>query len=175
MKEVILLEYKKGDYIRYASNGVCLIDDIKSIDLNHSKNPKNFYVLKPIGGGSSTIYVPLENKELVSKMRYILSKNEIDSLINSVKQDKIDWIDDRKERNNSFKQIIKDSDPRELLKLVSCIYLKKQDLAGDGKKLSSTDENHLSQAESLIENEFSFVLKLDGLGVGNYIRTILGI
>ncbi|MBQ7986383.1 MAG: CarD family transcriptional regulator [Clostridia bacterium] len=169
------MDYKKGDYIRYASNGVCLIDDIKSIDINRSKNPKSFYVLKPISASSSTIYVPLDNNELVSKMRYILSKTEIDSLINSVKNDKIDWISDRKERNNSFKQIIKDSDPRELLKLVSCIYLKKQELSADGKKLSSTDEGHLLQAEALIENEFAFVLKLDGLGVGNYIRAMLGI
>jgi len=169
------LEYKKGDYVRYTSNGVCRIDDIKSIDLNRNKNPKNFYVLKPIGASTSTIYVPLENEELVSKMRHILSKDNIDSLINSVKQDKIEWIEDRKERNNSFKQIIKDSDPKELLKLVSCIYLKKQELSEVGKKLSATDEGHLSQAEALIENEFAFVLNIDGMGVGKYIKKILGI
>lgn len=169
------MEYKKGDYIRYASNGVCLIDDIKNIDLNRSKKPKRFYVLKPINASSSTIYVPFENEELVSKMRHILSKNDIDALIDSAKQSKIDWISDRKERNNSFKQIIKDSAPQDLLKLVSCIYLKKQELSLEGKKLSSTDENHLSMAETLIENEFSFVLNLDSNSVGQYIRSRLGV
>jgi len=169
------LEYKKGDYVRYSSNGVCFIEDIRTIDINHSKNPKTFYVLKPISTNSSTIYVPLENEELVSKMWYILSKTDIDNLIDSVMQEKIDWIPDRKERINCFKQILKDSDPKELLKLVGCIYLKKQELRNEGKKLSSTDENHLAQAEALIENEFSFVLKLDDFSVGNYIRARLGI
>ena len=169
------MEYKKGDYIRYSSNGVCLIDDIKSMDINHTKKPKDFYVLKPISASSSTIYVPLDNEELVSKMRYILSINDVDTLIDSVKQDRTDWIADRKERNNVFKQIIKDAQPNELLKLVGCIYLKKQALLKEGRKLSTTDENYLSQAESLIENEFAFVLKLDGIDVGNYIRTRLEI
>ena len=169
------MEYKKGDYIRYASNGVCHIEDIKSIDLNHSKQPRSFYVLKPIGASSSTIYVPLDNDELVSKMRYILSKNDIDDMLSSIRQDTVPWISDRKERNNFFKQIIKDSNPKELLRLIGCIYLKKQELAEANKKLSSTDENYLSQAEALIDNEFSFVLKFDNVAVGKYIQTQLGI
>ena len=169
------MNYKKGDYIRYASNGICLIEDIKDMDLYRTKKPKKFYVLKPVNAALSTIYVPLENSELVSKMHNILSKKEIDQLIDSIEQDKIEWISDRKERNNSFKQVVIDSDPKELLKLVGCIYLEKQKLSKMGKKLSSTDQNYLSQAELFIENEFSFVLGMDGVDIGNYIKKRLGI
>ncbi|MBO5060334.1 MAG: CarD family transcriptional regulator [Clostridia bacterium] len=167
--------YQKGDYIRYAAAGVCLIEDIKKIDYTHSHKPQDFYVLKPVAASGSTIYVPLANEELTAKMRYILNHGEIDSLIESMKNEKIEWIDDRKERTESFKAVIKRCEPQELLRLVSCIYLKKQEFAENGKKLSATDDSILSQAETLIENEFSFVLNLSGGQVGEYIRQKLGI
>lgn len=169
------MDYKKGDYIRYASNGVCLIEDMRDIDIKRSKKPKKFYVLKPVNASLSTIYVPLDNEELVSRMQRLPSKAEIDCLIDSVEQEKIDWISDRKMRNESFKQIVRNSDPKELLKLVGCIYLEKERLSELGKKLSSTDQNYLSQAESIIENEFSFVLGLADIDIGDYIRKKLGI
>lgn len=167
------MNHKKGEYVQYALNGVCLIEDIKSIDINHSKNPKEFYVLKPIGLNTSTIYVPTENAELVSKMRPLLNKNEADSLIESLRNDKTEWIDDRKERNTKFNSIIKESDPKELLKLIGCIYIKRQKLESKGKKLSSTDERQLAQAESLIENELAFILELENVSISNYIKSKL--
>ncbi len=169
------MTYKKGDYIRYSSSGVCLIEDIKKLDYTRSKNEQDFYVLKPVGASSSTIYVPVANENLTSKMRYILKKDEIDKLIQSVKKDEILWIEDRKARTENFKDILKRCDPQELLKLVSCIYLKKNEFADSGKKLTATDDSVLTQAEAMIENEFSFVLNLSGAQVGEYIREKLDI
>jgi len=170
------MQYSKGDYIRYSQNGVCYIEDIKQM-----KNPvfqnnlKQFYVLKPVGNEKSTVYVPTDNAELTSRMRYILKKQDIDSLIDSVKKSSLEWINDRRLRAESFKKIIKTSDQQELLKLVSCIYLKKQEWAVAGKKLSATDDGILKQAEELIDNEFTFVLGLKKGQVGEYIRNRLGI
>lgn len=170
------MQYSKGDYIRYSQNGVCYIEDIKQM-----KNPvfqnglKQFYVLKPVGNEKSTVYVPTDNTELTSRMIYILKKQDIDSLIDSVKKSSLEWIDVRRLRAESFKKIIKTSDQQELLKLVSCIYLKKQEWAAAGKKLSATDDGILKQAEELIDNEFTFVLGLKKGQVGEYIRNRLGI
>ena len=170
------MQYSKGDYIRYSQNGVCYIEDIKQM-----KNPvfqnnlKQFYVLKPVGNEKSTVYVPTDNTELTSRMIYILKKQDIDSLIDSVKKSSLEWIDVRRLRAESFKKIIKTSDQQELLKLVSCIYLKKQEWAVAGKKLSATDDGILKQAEELIDNEFTFVLGLKKGQVGEYIRNRLGI
>jgi len=167
------LTYNKGEYVQYALNGVCLIEDIKSINIDRSKNPKDFYVLKPTGANTSKIYVPVENEMLVSKMRPLLTKKEADALIDSLKDDKIDWIEDRKLRNTTFGSIIKESNPKELLKLVGCIYIQKQKLISEGKKLSGTDEKQLAQAEALIENELSFILNLEHKGLESYIKSRL--
>lgn len=165
------MSFKKGEYVQYALNGVCVIDDIKKINIDRSKNPKEFYVLKPVSAYTSTIYVPVENGELVSKMRHLLSKEDANTLIDSLKQDKTEWIEDRKERNNFFNNIIKEANPKELLKLVGCIYIQKQKLLNAGKKLSGTDEKQLVQAESIIKNELSFVLNLENKGIESYIKS----
>lgn len=167
--------FNKGEYIKYATSGVCLIEDIKKTDYLHNHNPQDFYVLKPVASPGSTIYVPLANEELTSRMRRILNKEEIDALIDVAKDEKIAWIADRKRRNESFKAIVSACEPGELLKLVSCIYLKKQELEAGNKKLSATDDSILTAAEGLIENEFAFVLNLTGSHLGAYIRNRLGI
>lgn len=165
------MQYKKGDYVNYASSGVCLIEDIRNVACIGKDSM--FYVLKPIKDKKSTVYVPVGNEVLTAKMRYIMTKTEIDDLLKSIKSSDISWIDDRKVRSQSFKTILKRGDMRELINLVSCIYLKKLEFTALGKHLSATDEDILSQAESMIDNEFCFVLKLDGKKTGEYIRSSL--
>lgn len=167
--------FSKGEYIKYATSGVCLIENITKLDYLHNHNPQEFYVLKPVGANTSTVYVPLSNEALTSKMRKLLSKEEIDSLIDESNKDVIEWINDRKVRSEKFKGIILKAEPVELLKLVRCIYMKKIELKKSGKNLSSTDDALLGVAEGLIENEFSFVMNLSGEQLGEYIRERLGI
>jgi len=169
------LQYKTGDLIRYATTGVCQIAEIKKMRGADRHTVRTFYVLKPVSNKASTVYVPVDNAELVGKMRYILNKDEIDELIVSDLGSRVEWSDDRKIRQENFHSIIKNCDHRELLCLISCIYLKKQELVSIGKKLASTDEAILNQAEELIENEFSFVLGVTKNEVGAYIREKLGI
>lgn len=46
--------YRKGEYVRYACNGVCLVDDIR-LDVPAGKGtPKEFYILKPVSNPAST-------------------------------------------------------------------------------------------------------------------------
>lgn len=60
--------YRKGEYVRYACNGVCLVDDIR-LDVPAGKGtPKEFYILKPVSNPASTIFVPTGSPALVEKM-----------------------------------------------------------------------------------------------------------
>lgn len=168
------MQFKIGDFIRYATTGVCEVCDIKELRSADRRSKRTFYVLKPVSNKNSTVYVPIDNEVLVEKMRYILNKPDIDNLLSTVKDSEIKWIADRKERMDSFHKIIKKCDQQELLRLIGCIYLKKQELTGIGKKLTSSDEAVLSQAESLVENEFSFVLQITESEVSEYIKEKLG-
>jgi CarD family transcriptional regulator len=168
-------QYKKGNYITYSNNGVCLIEDIKNMDFQFNSEQKKFYVLKPVSEPASTIFVPIDNDTLTSKIRYVLSKKEVDDLIVSMKEEEIPWIEDKNTRANYFQSIMQRCDQQELLRLISCLYLKRKQLAANKKNLLSSDESILKRAEDLIENEFSFVLNISTDQVGKYIREKLEI
>ncbi len=166
-------QFEKLQYVCYGANGVCRIEDICSMpDLSaHAL----FYVLKPIADHNSVYYIPTDNERLVSKLRLPLTREEIDAAIDSVKDAPVQWIDDRTERQKQCHAALRESDVRQILLIVGMLYLHKQNLSEENKRLSSTDETILRDAEKLTENEFSFVLGLPADEVGPYIRGRLGL
>lgn len=162
--------YRKGEYVRYACNGVCLVDDIR-LDVPAGKGtPKEFYILKPVSNPASTIFVPTGSPALVEKMARLPNREELDQLILSVKDHPLPGIEDRKARLASFQTIVKACDLRELICLVVCISRRKRSLLATGKKLGASDETLLQRAEGLIANQVSFVLQVEDSQVGTYIR-----
>jgi RNA polymerase-interacting CarD/CdnL/TRCF family regulator len=140
-----------------------------------SGEEREFYVLRPVANPASTIYVPLDNTTLTSRMMGVLTKSEIDKLITTSNAQSLEWVNDRNDRRAFFHSIISKCDRRELMLLVSCIYEKKTELINNGKKLASSDDEALKFAERLIEDEFSFSLGLACSEVGEYIRGRLGV
>lgn len=165
--------FSKDDFVVYGKNGVCFIEDIKTMDFAGEKG--EYYVLRPKSNGTSTVYVPLAKEELVAKMRPIMTKDEIDSLLESTRGKEIEWIDAKNLRYESFNSILSGGNSRDLLLLVSCIYLKKKEKIAAGKQLSSTDENILKAAERLVEEEFAFALRCSVDRVVKYIKDKLEI
>ena len=129
-----------------------------------------YYILRPVGNHSSTLYVPMDNEKLTAKMRDVLTKQQIDDMLSGIRDKVIDWQSDKKKRAEEFKQIMRDKNQEELLTLVGCIYMKKQELLAAGKKLNFTDENILQEAEKYIYEEFAFALDIPVCDVSDYIQ-----
>ena len=129
-----------------------------------------YYILRPVGNHSSTLYVPMDNEKLTAKMRDVLTKQQIDDMLSGIRDKVIDWQSDKKKRAEEFKQIMRDKNQEELLTLVGCIYMKKQELLAAGKKLNFTDENILQEAEKYIYEEFAFALNIPVCDVSDYIQ-----
>ena len=98
--------YQKGEYIRYACNGVCLVDDVRLDRLTKKEPPKEFYILKPVSNPASTLFVPTGNATLVAKMSRLPDREELDALILATREEPLDWIDDRKIRLASFQTLL---------------------------------------------------------------------
>ena len=160
--------YQKGEHVCYGMNGVCLIEDVREIAVAKTKD--TFYVLRPLRDRHSTICIPLGNDTLLGKMRDLSTRDEIDAMIESVRVDPDDWIEDRKQRMEAFREILRRADPCELLQLCVLLYRKKQSLSEVGKKLSPSDENVLTQALELTGCEFGFVLGIPSDAVKPYIQ-----
>ena len=157
--------YQKGEYISYSGHGVCRIADIRAMDFGTGSGRRDYYVIEPIAAGSATIYLPYDNPNGLSRMRPVLTKEEIDRIICSVQDDQILWTNDRKVRTAQFRQILSRRDTRELLMLASCLHKRKTE-----KGLPASELEMLHKAEGMIEQEFSFALNIRREDIGQYIR-----
>lgn len=162
----------KNDYVNYRTQGVCKIEEIRFIQFDPACPGHRYYILKPILPHSADIFVPVDNPRLTQCIRPILSAQEVDNIILSIKDQKLSWEKDRKRRTTAFKNILLKHDERELLLLIDCLYVKWKE---DAKGVSSTDLQFLKTAENMIEQEFSFSLQMAAKDVGPYIRNKLGL
>ena len=165
--------FSKGDYVVYGTNGICLVDDIGPMR-NSEEEDKIFYILRPVNGASSVLYVPLDNENLCSKMRYVYSREQLNEVLLQARENKLDWIDERKNRINSFRDMLHNGDMKTHILLVACIYRKKQALSTAGKRLSDADDHILRSAERMVAEEFAWALGISKGEVSGYIQNFLG-
>lgn len=157
--------YCKGDYVNYGGHGICRITDVRKMDFGAGSGAQDYYVIEPIVSGGATIYLPAENPKVHSRMRPVLTREEIDAIIRSVRDDQILWEPDRKLRMARFQQILSRRDTRELLLLASCLHKRKTE-----KGLPASELEMLRKVEGMIEQEFAFALNISRGEIGQYIR-----
>jgi len=166
------LAHKKGDHVRYGTNGVCVIADIESIPSMDRRSIKTYYVLRPVAESGTKVFVPLDNPALLGRMHAVLTREEINTAIRESAAHPLAWISDRIRRAEAFKDILKEAEPFPLLQLCSCIHARRRTLTQEGKHLAGSDEAILKQAERLVENEFSFSLEIPRSEVAAYIHAL---
>ena len=89
--------YNQGDIIVYTTTGLCRIDGI--IDRVFNGEEKKYYILKPINDNRATLQVQFDNPITEIKLKTLLSKNEINDIINKVPSIEPFWIENENERN----------------------------------------------------------------------------
>lgn len=150
--------YSIGEVVLYGSNGVCEITEITTKKIG--KDPIEYYVLKPVCSDSSTLFVPTQNEMLVSRMRVVLSSDEIKDIL-SQKTDNEIWIDNKAERCEKIKEIISGGDCMKLVELIRRMHFHSKLQLKKGRRLHITDERFLKEAEKMVCDEVSVVLHID--------------
>ncbi len=167
--------FEKGDYVIYGIKGICCVEDVKMMSLSPEMPERPYYILRQEENRDLVMSVPADNKKLVAKMRHVLTKPQIDSLLESARGSELMWIDDKRERTERFGEILATGVQKELLLMISCIYLQKQELHTKNKKLNVSDDSTLKAAVKLVREEFAYALGIDPDDVGAYIRRALSL
>lgn len=160
--------YNINDAVVYASYGVCRIKAIESRDF--SGEPKEYYILQPVGDSRNTFYIPTDNEALKEKMRRIYTREEVEELISVMPDEDFIWIENEPQRKEAYRQIIENGDRHELVKLIKTLYIHRQELEAMHKKLHSSDERFLRDAENMLYDEFAFALGISRDEVLPYIK-----
>lgn len=147
-----------NDVILYGNDGVCRV--IEKVKKKFAGQYNEYYILKPVHNETSTIYVPVDGEKLSGKVRQIISKEEIYSLIELMPQKGTIWIDNESARKDQYKQILSSGDRSMIISLIKTLYIHGQERKSCGKKMHLIDERFMHDAEKIIYEEFSHVLDI---------------
>lgn len=150
--------FKKNDIVSYGTSGVCTITGITEKKFADFK--MEYYVLQPVHQDTSTIYVPVHNEKLTAKMRKILSAEEVHDLIRSMPDEDDIWISDNVERKNVYRSIINSGNPKDIIKVIKTLQRVQMEKEASGKRLSTSDEYLLNDAQRILHDEFALVLNI---------------
>lgn len=105
------------------------------------KGQKKLYiVLKPVHQINSTLYVPVDNDELKTKFKPLLTGDEIEEIIKEMPEESSLWKESSSERAELYSQVLESGDRKRLAQLVRTLYLRQKHLIAKGRHLHSLDE-----------------------------------
>ena len=150
--------YQIGDTVMHPSEGVCCIEDIRPICFSGNAS-RDYYVLRPsMEKGSGTVYLPVERGDVT--LRRLLSRQDILDMIHESVSYAGLWTDDARTRKDRFTAILHEGNYAKLIQMIREIHEHHAQRLAEGKKLPATDEHILGEAERLLHQEFSYVLKM---------------
>ncbi len=150
--------FELNDFVLYGVDGVCKVSG-KTVRQMRGKRVE-YYVLESCSSQTTTIYVPIDNQQLVARMRKVLNQNEALALIRSMPDEQTIWIEDDNHRAEVYARILKGEDRTELIRLIKTLYLRKQELTTQKRKLRASDEKLLHEAERRLHEELSHALDI---------------
>ena len=159
--------FKIGDLVVYGNIGVCTVENVGPSNLSGADKNKDYYSLQPYYSGNSKILTPCDNEKVV--IRAILTLDEVNLLINDIPNIETITINDEKQREQTYKNLIRGCNCREMMSLLKTINERKQKRLAEGKKITSSDEKYFNMAEDKLHGEFAVVLGLSREQVKEYI------
>ncbi len=157
-----------GQLVVYGIHGVCAITgtEVKTVD----RKKVEYYVLQPVSQTGACFYVPSSNPVAVSKLRPVLTKQELDALLDAPDRGKDAWISEENQRKQYYRELISSGDRAALLAMVQALHVHKKQQLAQGRKFHLSDENFLRDAQKLLSMEIAVILETDEAGAMDYLN-----
>ena len=147
--------FKIDEYVVHMTGGICKVENIDSLDIPGADKSKKYYLLVPIKGTGSKVYVPVDND---SAIRPITTCDEAEKLIDEIPAIEELTIENDRFREAKYKEVIKSCDLHELVGVLKNLYFRRLQRTSEGKKNTATDDKYFKIAEENLLSELSFVL-----------------
>lgn len=163
--------YQAGDQVVYGMHGVCRVvqEEKRVID----RKTVTYLVLEAVGRNGSRFYVPTHNASAMSKIRPILTEQELDVLLCCEETLADGWIPEEGKRKLAYREAISSGDRVLVAKILRALYRHKAERIAAGKKFHMSDDNFLRDAEKLLVSEAAIVRDCDVDAAKQYIRSKL--
>ena len=129
--------FQKGERVVCGSKGVCVVEEITTLDIAGVDKKREYYILKPLYLSSSTVYIPVDTAE--GSMRKVLAHEEAENLIHRIPEIPLITIANDKLLEQEYKNCLKTSSCQDLIRIIKTIYLRKRARAEAGRKETAVD------------------------------------
>lgn len=159
--------FEIGNLVMYGIHGVCKIVDkeLRTVD----RKKMEYLVLEPVNQNSSRFYVPSGNPNAMAKLRRLMTRQELETLLVSGDIRQSCWIEDENLRKQHYRDLVSTGDRVALLRMLYTLYRHRESQLSSGRKFHLCDENFLRDAQRLIETEFAAVLQIPTTEVHAYV------
>ena len=117
----------------------------------------------------SKFFVPTHNALAVSKLKAVLTRDELAQLLANVDTSDDIWIKDEGQRKVCYRELISSGDRGALISMVFALNRHKEEQLASGRKFHLTDENFVRDAKKVLSSEISFVMQIPAESVWDYI------
>ena len=159
--------YEAGQQVLYGIHGICTIIGTERMRFGTSR--ETYYILEPLQQPGSRFYVPVNNDTAVAKLRPLLCREELLTLLHSDQVRNYPLIADEGQRKLRFKELINSGDRAQLMGMIGALHRHKRTQLAAGRKFHQSDENFLNDAHKLLNAEFALVFDLEPGAVSSFI------
>ncbi len=159
--------FDMGAKLVHPTYGVCEIVHIGKIDMKNVKDERLYYTMIPVYDGKSRLFIPTDSENI--GLRPIMTKENALELVSRLKDMEPLTVQNEKEREKIFKEIMYKGDCEDISRIIKTLYLRKKARLAAGKKAVSLDEKYLYMAREQLYGELAVSLGIDKSGVEDYI------
>ncbi len=163
--------FEKGAMLVHPTYGVCEVVHVGKIDMKHVKDDRLYYTLIPLYDGKSKLFIPTDSDGV--GLRPVLTKEKAQKLVESLHQIEPVTVQNEKEREKIFKEMIRTGNTEDISRMIKTLYLRRQARLTAGKKAVSLDEKYLFLAREQLYGELAVSLGIEKNGVEEYIEKTL--
>ena len=160
-----------GSQVMYGVHGVCRIIEVEIRRVDR-KNVE-YFVLEPRDQPGARFYVPRHNQSAVSKLHPLITKNELETLLQSGASYQNCWVKEENLRKLKYRELINCCDRAALLGMIRALQKHREEQLAAGRKFHLTDENFLRDAKKILASEISLVLDIPQSEVNVYLDSKL--
>ena len=147
--------YQIGDQVVYGIHGVCRVVDQEERIVDRKKVV--YMALEPVEQEGARYLIPTHNPVAMSKVKPMLTNEELTALLESKEALEDNWIRDENRRKQTYRELISSGDRVRLMQMVRTLYRHKAEQLTAGRKVHICDDNFLRDAEKLLCSEIAAV------------------
>ena len=163
--------YQVGEYVVYGIQGVCRVLGKEKQLVNRKRT--EYLVLEPLAKGAAKFYLPTQNPSAMGKLRPVLTRLELENLIDSEQLRQDCWIPEENLRKQQYRDLLAAADRLSLMRMLRGLYRYQNELLEAGKRIHLCDDNFLRDAERLLCSEIALVMELSPEEAKQFLRSRL--